>query len=101
LFNVLGGGRHRHIVGWACLNDRAQAIAEMIRVARPGTKIVIVDETEKVVKDVYERVPLSGKSQKEGRYGRLPCRPGVARNVGYHSEGVSGGRLYCLSFRKP
>lgn len=29
----------------------------MIRVVRPGTKIVIVDETEKVVQDIYEKTP--------------------------------------------
>jgi PII-like signaling protein len=29
-------------------NDKARAIAEMIRVAKPQTKIMIVDETEKV-----------------------------------------------------
>lgn len=42
-------------------NDRVRAIAETIRVAKPGTKIVIGDETEKVAKDIYEKTPLTRK----------------------------------------
>jgi len=39
-------------------NDKQKAILEMIRVAKPGTKIVIVDETEKLVKDNYQKNPV-------------------------------------------
>lgn len=39
-----------HVGGINAFNDRAKAISEMIRVARPGTKIVIVDETVKMMK---------------------------------------------------
>jgi ubiquinone/menaquinone biosynthesis C-methylase UbiE len=47
-----------HVGGINFFNDRARAIREMIRVARPGTRIVIADETEQVVKTVYERMPI-------------------------------------------
>ena len=40
-------------------NNKSAAIKEMIRVARSGTKLLIVDETEKVARK-YERVPFSG-----------------------------------------
>jgi ubiquinone/menaquinone biosynthesis C-methylase UbiE len=50
-----------HVGAINFFNDKARAIAEIIRVAKPGTKIVIVDETEKVVKDVHEKSPLNRK----------------------------------------
>jgi len=50
-----------HVGGINFFNDKAGAIQEMVRVAKPGTKIVIVDETEKLVKEQYEKTPLVGK----------------------------------------
>jgi len=48
-----------HVGGINFFNDKSLAIREMIRVARPGTKIVIVDETEKVVREQYQRNPAT------------------------------------------
>jgi len=43
-------------------NDKARAIAEMIRVARPGTKIVIVDESGRMRSLVAIRTqPFTGQ----------------------------------------
>lgn len=42
-----------HVGGINFFNDRKKAIEEMIRVAKPGTRIVIVDEVERGAK-VYE-----------------------------------------------
>ena len=39
-------------------NGKERAIREMIRVAKPGMKIVMVDETERVVKSMYEKMPI-------------------------------------------
>ncbi len=46
-----------HVGGINFFSDKAAAIAEMIRVARPGARILIADETEKHVKAVYEAAP--------------------------------------------
>jgi ubiquinone/menaquinone biosynthesis C-methylase UbiE len=46
-----------HVGGINFFNDKARAIAEMIRVAKPGTKVVIVDETEKSLKKSTKRPP--------------------------------------------
>jgi SAM-dependent methyltransferase len=48
-----------HVGGINFFSDKARAIAEMVRVARPGTKIVIVDETEKVVSEMYRKIPVT------------------------------------------
>jgi len=91
-----------HVGGINFFNDKAGAIREMIRVARPGTKIVIVDETEKVVKEQYEKMPLVGKYFKK----RVEAVTDPALLVPANMNEVSckqivDGKLYCLTFRKP
>jgi ubiquinone/menaquinone biosynthesis C-methylase UbiE len=69
-----------HLGGINFFNDRARAIKEMIWVARPGAKIVIADETEDAVKPI-DAVPEEMQEVK--------------------MRETAGGRLYCLTFRKP
>lgn len=47
-----------HVGGIDFFNDKTGAIREMTRVAKPGTRIVIVGETEKVVAGTYQRMPV-------------------------------------------
>jgi hypothetical protein len=70
-------------------------------VAKPGTKIVIADETEKIA-GRFEKVPLAG-----GFYSRRPrtiappaeMLPSGMRDV--RAREICGGELYCLTFRTP
>lgn len=91
-----------HIGGINFFNDKARAIAEMIRVAKPGTKVVIVDETEKVVKDIYEKTPFTRKYfQKRETAVASPVDLVPRDMLEISSKEIGDGRLYCLSFRKP
>jgi ubiquinone/menaquinone biosynthesis C-methylase UbiE len=90
-----------HMGGINFFNDRAAALREMIRVARPGTKLLIVDETKRQAK-AYAKAPLSGRF-----YGPHPgagsapvdLLPGDMRDV--HVRYIAHGELYSLTFRKP
>ena len=91
-----------HVGGINFFNDKTGAIQEMIRVARPGTKIVIVDETEKVVKEQYEKTPLIGKYFKkraEAVTDPIVLVPGNMREGS--CKQIVDGKAYCLTFRKP
>jgi ubiquinone/menaquinone biosynthesis C-methylase UbiE len=91
-----------HVGGINFFNDRARAIAEMIRVAKPGTKVVIVDETEKVVKEIYEKTPFTKKYfQKRENAVASPVDLVPHDMLDIRSKEIGDGRLYCLSFRKP
>jgi ubiquinone/menaquinone biosynthesis C-methylase UbiE len=90
-----------HVGGINAFNERAKAIAEMIRVARAGTKIVIVDETSKLM----ERLAWAPSARRWLReHGERFAAP-----VGLLPEGmrdvavkeIAKGNLYCLTFRKP
>jgi hypothetical protein len=74
----------------------------MIRAARPGTKIVIVDETEKVVREGYQENPLT-QSCYAGQEGAAFCPADlVPAGMGeMQSRQIVEGRMYCLAFRKP
>lgn len=90
-----------HVGGINFFNDKRQAIEEMIRVAKPGTKVVIVDETEKVVKDIYEKTPFTRKYfQKRETAVASPVDLVPRDMLEITSKEIGDGRLYCLSFRK-
>ncbi|HVN80325.1 MAG TPA: hypothetical protein VMW38_15120, partial [Terriglobia bacterium] len=82
--------------------DKARAIREMIRVAKPGSRILIADEMEKHVRDSYERMPIIGglfKNRPEAVSVPIDLVPPEMQDV--HQEIVWGGRFYVLVFRKP
>jgi ubiquinone/menaquinone biosynthesis C-methylase UbiE len=91
-----------HVGGINFFNDGERAIREMIRVAKPGTKLMIVDETEKVVKRNYEKNPLTRKYYKgrvEAVASPLDLVPREMREIA--SLTLLDGKLYCVTFRKP
>src|SRR5450755_892985 len=89
-----------HVGGINFFNDRAKAIREMIRVARPGSLLLIADETEKHVKEVYEK-GLGGyfKNRKEPVRAPVDLVPPAMEEV--HLESLRNGMFYALTFRKP
>lgn len=89
-----------HVGGINFFNDRAAAIREMIRVAKPGSKILIVDETEKHVKEVYENQPGSRwRNRKEPVKPPVDLVPVEMQDV--QLETMRNGNIYALTFRKP
>lgn len=91
-----------HVGGINFFNDKSGAIQQMIRVAKPGTKIVIVDETEKVVKRQYEKMPVVGKYYKKRVEAVSDPTSLVSGNMREVScKQIVDGKAYCLTFRKP
>lgn len=91
-----------HIGGINFFNDKARAIAEMVRVAKPGARIVICDESERGAR-AYERTLPGFRRSFEG------VRQAVTAPVDAVPPGMQEvrvfdawkGWLYCLEFRKP
>lgn len=64
--------------------------------------LVIVDETERVVKEIYEKTPLTRKYfQKREKPVASPVDLVPHHMLDLRSKEIGDGRLYCLSFRKP
>ncbi len=90
-----------HFGGINFFNDRAAAIREMIRVAKPGTKFVIGDENEALAQK-YEKLPVTGGfygDRKQPIAAPVDLLPPEIQDV--QVKDIAGGDLYCLSFRKP
>jgi len=91
-----------HVGGINFFNDKARAIMELIRVARPGTRIAIIDETEKVVTGLYRKNPLTHAYYKGGEsaaFCPIELVPNEMREI--QSRLIIDGKMYCLTFRKP
>jgi len=88
-----------HVGGINFFNDPRRAVAEMVRVAKPGTKILVADETERVA-GAYRRLPARGAAARSRRaidpLGFVP-----ADMLDVRLKHVARGELYCLTFRTP
>lgn len=91
-----------HLGGINFFNHKKKAIEEMIRVARPGTRILICDENEKGAQ-AYERfLPGFKRMAGESREAIVPpldLIPPKMQEVRLFD--VWKGWMYCIEFRKP
>ena len=94
-----------HIGGINFFSEKKKAIDEMIRVAQPGTKIVIADESEQVARTVARFLRLSRSTQNSKVDISIPIHlvPKTMQEI--HVDGIwkTHGQYhgYCLAFRKP
>ena len=98
-----------HLGGISLFTEKGKAIEEMIRVAKPGTRIVIADETERITdrEGIFSKV---GKTLISGRQlaqeissfrseDMLRLVPENMSDVGF--DYIWEGNSYRLEFRKP
>lgn len=94
-----------HVGGINFFNDRKRAIEEMIRVAKPKTKIVIIDETEERIAKQYRNTPFIGKYFKEADIDKartvapFDLVPKTMNEISVKL--LDKGKMYQLSFRTP
>jgi ubiquinone/menaquinone biosynthesis C-methylase UbiE len=91
-----------HVGGINFFNDKKSAIEEMIRVAKPGARILIADETEKGAQGYEKFIPGFKKSFGGQRKKIVPPVDLVPASMLETSVfDVWKGWLYCIEFRKP
>lgn len=91
-----------HVGGINFFNDKRAAIDEMIRVAAPGARILIADETEKGAVGYEKTLPGFKRSFKNGRPRIVPPMDLVPEEMlEKRLFEVWKGWLYCIEFRKP
>jgi hypothetical protein len=83
-------------------NDKKSAIDEMIRVARPGAKILIADETEKGAQR-YEKFIPGFKNSFDGKRSEIVAPVDLVPSTMFEMRvfDVWKGWFYCIEFRKP
>jgi ubiquinone/menaquinone biosynthesis C-methylase UbiE/uncharacterized protein YbaR (Trm112 family) len=91
-----------HVGGINFFSDRAAAIREMIRVAKPGSLILIADETEKHVQSVYQNMPVaSGYFKDRPEAVSAPVDLVPPEMLELRLTTLFDGQFYALTFRKP
>ena len=89
-----------HVGGINFFTDRAAAIGEMIRVCKPGGHLLIADETEKHVKEVYEKIPGGQyRGRKKEVSAPIELIPPDMENI--QLALLKQGNLYAITFSKP
>ncbi|MGO9316354.1 MAG: methyltransferase domain-containing protein [Terracidiphilus sp.] len=91
-----------HVGGISFFNDQAKAIREMIRVAKPGSLLLISDETEEYAKATYEKIPITSSYYKNRHTTvKIPIDLVPHEMQEIHLEMIKGGQFYAITFRKP
>jgi len=91
-----------HVGGINFFSDRRRALQEMLRVARPGSKLIVSDETQRVVTGIYRRIPyIKGFFQKRTTPVSSPTDLLPPNTTDVQVRTVNHDKLYCLTFRKP
>lgn len=94
-----------HIGGINFFTDKKQAIEQMIRVARPGSKIVIADETERLAKLAYRLPGFSELNHDRQADLAVPVHlvPETMEQIQVIDIWLAHGSYhgYCLEFRVP
>jgi ubiquinone/menaquinone biosynthesis C-methylase UbiE len=91
-----------HVGGINFFNDKKAAIVEMIRVAKPGTRILIADETEKGAQAYEKYIPGFKGSFGAKRDTIHPPVEFVPREMlDTRVFDVWKGWMYCIEFSKP
>jgi ubiquinone/menaquinone biosynthesis C-methylase UbiE len=90
-----------HIGGINFFNDKKIAIKEMIRVAKPGTKILIADETSGYIEKQYKRNRLTKKFYEGKTFDLKELKSSIPEEVTEKKmELLWNDKFYCLTFRK-
>jgi ubiquinone/menaquinone biosynthesis C-methylase UbiE len=88
--------------GFNFFNDRAKAVQEMIRVAKPGGHLMIEDETEEYVKSTYQNIPYTSSFYKDRKDAvTVPIDLVAPEMDEIHLEMLKEGKFYAITFCKP
>lgn len=90
-----------HVGGINFFSDKQKAIAEMLRVAKPGSKLMIADETSDYINSEYKKSAFARKYFADATFdlGEIKAAiPSSAREVAVQS--LWDDKFYCITFRK-
>jgi ubiquinone/menaquinone biosynthesis C-methylase UbiE len=89
-----------HVGGINAFNDRGRALAEMVRVASGGSRLLVVDESAKLMQALSWAPSAKRMLQEWGDRFQAPIELVPAGMVDLQVTPILRGWLYCMTFRK-
>lgn len=91
-----------HVGGINFFNDRQRAIQEMVRVSRPGTKIMIADETADFVDEQYKKSIFTRSYFEDTHFNLKEIEATIPAGMqDIKTQLLWKNRFYCITFRTP
>jgi ubiquinone/menaquinone biosynthesis C-methylase UbiE/uncharacterized protein YbaR (Trm112 family) len=90
-----------HVGGINAFNDPAKAIYEMVRVAKSRAKIIIVDETAKMMEAFAWMPSVNHWLREHGERFSAPVELVPDGMIDVQARNFARGNMYCLTFKKP
>jgi ubiquinone/menaquinone biosynthesis C-methylase UbiE len=83
------------------LNDKEKSISEMIRVAKPGIRLLIVGETDKLIRSNFQKNPFIKINPDDAEKMKIPINLVPKDMINITFDIVCDGTVYKLMFTKP
>lgn len=91
-----------HVGGINFFSDKQKAINEMLRVAKPGTKIMIADETTDFIQQQYKKSLFTRSYFQDTDFDLTQIENCILETVREKKTRLLwDNRFYCITFRKP
>ena len=91
-----------HVGGINFFNNKARSIREMLRVAKPGSKIMIADETSDFIDQQYKKSSFTRRYFADTHFDLGEIENSIPADVvERRTQLLWDNRFYCITFRKP
>ena len=90
-----------HVGGINFFSDKPRALAEMLRVAKPRTKLMVADETQDLVEQQYQKSAFTQAAYQNARVDVSAIENALPANAAERQTHILwDGRFYALTFVK-
>ena len=90
-----------HVGGINFFSDKARAIQEMLRVAKPNTLLMIADETQDFIESQYQKNALTKKAYADAHFDLAEIENAIPDNARERkTHFLWDNRFYAMTFRK-
>ncbi|MDO4667843.1 MAG: methyltransferase domain-containing protein [Streptococcus sp.] len=91
-----------HIGGINFFTDKQKALSEMLRVAKPGVKILIADETSDYIEKQYKKSRITKKYFTDAQFDLQEIEQAIPKTVQEkETKLLRDNKFYSITFRKP
>ena len=90
-----------HVGGINFFSDKLRALAEMLRVAKPHTKLMVADETQDLIEQQYQKSVFTQAAYQDARFDLSAVENALPEGISNRQTHLLwDGRFYAMTFWK-